>query len=320
MGINLYFKHTQISPTIMKSFIATCALLVASTYASNNNEQITFSADSVSIDIPTSMEGVQLTQFNGGSCNHPSNATLTETTGNINIAFPISGCGLAMGDEVSFQIGANTEDDNTNLLNLSFPEYTFTINYSYGNVAVVTTNLTDADMNVEFKLESYDSGYSQITNITDKLAGEPIFLGLSVDESNTAFDHSAYNFAITNCKIYHAGDRSIEYTFFDNARDQCSNNLIEFSIDYETSMNQWRLSHLLFILNNIDGAEQEIECEVKVCHSGLTGSSCQVAAGNCLHCQNDQCVNGACLENASYSGFECNCAPGFTGALCDSSV
>jgi len=308
----------------MRSFIASA--IIAAAHATTD-PTVSFGADSVSIDIPTTLSGVQLTTFTGGSCT-AANATLTETTGNLNVAFPISSCGLSMGDEVVFSIGANTQDDNTDLLNLSFfeyrvelaPEYTFTINYSYGNVAVVTNNLTDADMNVEFKLESYDSGYSQITNITDKLAGEPIFLGLSVDESNTAFDHSAYNFAITNCKIYHAGDRSIEYTFFDNARDQCSNNLIEFSIDYETSMNQWRLSHLLFILNNIDGAEQEIECEVKVCHSGLTGSSCQVAAGNCLHCQNDQCVNGACLENASYSGFECDCAPGFTGALCDSSV
>merc|ERR1712048_124534 len=289
MGINLYFKHTQISPTIMKSFIATCALLAASTYASNNNEQITFSADSVSIDIPTTMSGVQLTQFNGGACNHPSNATLTETTGNIIIAFPISGCGLAMGDEVSFQIGANTEDDNTNLLNLSFreykvaltPEYTFTINYSYGNVAVVTTNLTDADMNVEFKLESYDQTYTSLYNVSDKLAGEPVYLGLSVDETNQAFDHSAFNFAITHCKIYHAGDRSFEYTFFDNTRDQCQNTLIDFQISYETSSSEWRFSHTLFILNGVDGAEQEIECEVKVCHSGLSGSACDATASNC---------------------------------------
>ena len=125
-----------------------------------------------------------------------------------------------MGDEVKFQIGANTQDDNTNLLNLSFqeyqltldPEYTFTINYSYGNVAVVTTNLTDADMNVEFKLESYDQGYNNLYNVSDKLAGEPVYLGLSVDETNQAFDHSAFNFAITQCKIYHAGDRSFEYS------------------------------------------------------------------------------------------------------------
>merc|ERR1712048_895824 len=289
MGINLYFKHTQISPTIMKSFIATCALLVASTYASNNNEQITFSADSVSIDIPTSMEGVQLTQFNGGSCNHPSNATLTESSGNLNVAFPISSCGLAMGDEVLFQLGANTQDDNTNLLNLSFheyrvtltPEYTFTINYSYGDVAVVTSNLTDADMNVEFKLESYDQGYTNLYNVSDKLAGEPVYLGLSVDESNYPFDHSAFNFAITHCKIYHAGDRSFEYTFFDNSRNQCANDAIGFAISYETSSSEWRFSHTLFILNGVDGAEQEIECEVKVCHSGLIGSACDAAASNC---------------------------------------
>jgi hypothetical protein len=274
----------------MKSFIAPCALLAASAYASNNNDPtVTFSADSVSIDIPSSMSGVQLTSFNGGSCTHANNATLTESTGNLNVAFPISSCGLAMGDEILFKIGANTQDDNSDLLSLSFfeyrvtltPEYTFTINYSYGNVAVVTSNLTDADMNVEFKLESYDQGYTSLYNVSDKLAGEPVYLGLSVDETNQPFDHSAFNFAITQCKIYHAGDRSFEYTFFDNSRDSCANPPIDFQISYESSSYEWRFSHILFILNGIDGAEQEIECEVKVCHSGLSGSACETAASNC---------------------------------------
>lgn len=273
----------------MRSFIAPATLLAAAAQATSSVEPtVSFGADSVSIDIPTSMTGVQLTSFTGGSCS-ASDATLTESAGNLNVAFPITACALAMGDEVVFEIGANTQDDASDLLNLSFfeyrvelsPEYTFTINYSYGNVAVVTTNLTDADMSVEFKLESYDQGYTMATNISDKLAGEPIFLGLSVDESNQAFDHAAYNFAITNCKIYHAADRSFEYTFFDNARDSCTNNMIDFSIAYEASAYQWRMSHLLFILNNVDGAEQEIECEVKVCHTGLSGSACSDAAGNC---------------------------------------
>lgn len=273
----------------MKSFIAPVALLAASAHASNNDPTVTFSADSVSIDIPSSMSGVQLTSFTGGTCTQASDATLTESSGNLNVAFPISSCGLAMGDEVLFQIGANTQDDNTNLLNLSFyeyrvtltPEYTFTINYSYGNVAVVTSNLTDADMNVEFKLESYDQGYTNLYNVSDKMAGEPVYLGLSVDESNYPFDHSAFNFAITHCKIYHAGDRSFEYTFFDNSKNQCQNDAIGFSISYEAGISQWRFSHFLFILNGVDGAEQEIECEVKVCHSGLDGSACDTAANNC---------------------------------------
>jgi len=278
----------------MKSFIAPCALLAASAVASNNNNNnndptVSFSADSVSIDIPSSMTGVQLTSFAGGSCTNANNATLTESSGNLNVAFPISACGLAMGDEVLFKIGANTQDDNSDLLSLSFfeyrvtltPEYTFTINYSYGNVAVVTSNLTDADMNVEFKLESYDQGYTSLYNVSDKLAGEPVYLGLSVDETNQPFDHTAFNFAITNCKIYHVGDRSVEYTFFDNTRDQCTNNPIGFQISYESNTYEWRFSHTLFILNGIDGAEQEIECEVKVCHSGLSGSACDAAASNC---------------------------------------
>jgi hypothetical protein len=310
----------------MRSFIAPALLAAAGTQATSD-PTVSFGADHVSIDIPTSMTGVQLTNFNGGSCS-AADATLTESAGNLNVNFPISHCGLAMGDEVLFEIGANTQDDNSDLLNLSFfeyrvelsPEYTFTINYSYGNIAVVTSNLTDADMNVEFKLESYDSTYMNLYNVSDKLAGEPVYLGLSVDESNQAFDHSAYNFAITHCKIYHAVDRSFEYTFFDNTRDQCSNNMIDFSIDYESSVSQWRFSHLLFILNNIDGAEQEIECEVKVCHSGLSGSTCQAAAGNCLHCNPNPCDNGVCLENTAYTGFDCACDAGFDGVLCDNAL
>jgi len=271
----------------MRSFIAPTLLAVAQATATPE-PSVSFGADSVSIDIPTSMTNVQLTSFTGGSC-AASDATLTETSGNVNVEFPITACSLAMGDEVVFELGANTQDDNSDLLNLSFfeyrvelsPEYTFTINYSYGNVAVVTTNLTDEDMSVEFKLESYDQGYTMATNISDKVAGEPIYLGLSVDESNAVFDHDAYNFAVTNCKIYHADDRSFEYTFFDNTRDSCTNSLMDFTIVYETAAHQWRLSHLLFILNNRDGAEQEIECEVKVCHTGLSGSACDLVASNC---------------------------------------
>jgi len=307
----------------MRNFITPVLLAAA---ASATDPTVSFNADSVGIDIPTSLTGVQLTSFAGGSCS-ASDATLLQTGANVNIEFPITSCGLAMGDEVVFAIGANTGDDDSAALALSFfeykvelsPEYTFKINYSYGNVAVVTSNLTDSDMLVEFKLESYDSTYTTPTSIADKLAGEQIYLGLSVDEDDDLFDHTAYNFAVTNCKIYHKGDRSFEYTFFDNTRDTCSNTMIDFSITYATADNQWQLSHLLFILNNVDGAEQEIECEVKVCHAALSGSACQAAAGNCLHCTaGDECgANGACLENAQYDGFNCDCSDGWTGALCD---
>jgi len=310
----------------MRNFIAPVLLAAA---ASATDPTVTFGADTVSIDIPTSMTGVQLTSFTGGSCDM-SDATLAETSGNLNVEFPITSCDLAMGDEVLFTIGANTADDASGLLKLSFfeykvelsPEYTFMVNYSYGNVAVVTSNLTDADMSVEFKLESYDQAYTSSIPVSNKLAGEPIYLGLSVDETSTAFDHAAYNFAITNCKIYHAGDRSFEYTFFDNTRDSCSNSMIDFQISYDSAASQWQLSHLLFILNNVDGAEQEIECEVKVCHSALSGSACQAAAGNCLHCNGGtECgANGACLENAMYTGFDCDCSSGFNGTLCDNAL
>lgn len=271
----------------MRSFIAP-ALLAA--VAQAMDPTVTFGADSVSVDIPTSLTMVELTSFSGGSCS-ASDATLTLTAGNINVAFPITACNLAMGDEVEFEIGANTQDDASDLLSLTFskyrvelsPEYTFTIQYSYGDIAVETTNLTDADMNVEFILASYDENYSAPMNISG-VAGDMIYLGLSVDESNTAFDHDAFNFAITNCKIYIKDDQSFEYTFFDNTRESCANERIGFSIAYESSAYQWQFSHLLFLLNNQDGTngkEQEIECEVKVCHSGLSGSSCQDVAGNC---------------------------------------
>lgn len=270
----------------MRSFIAPTLLAAAATAT---DPTLSYGADNVSIDIPTALSGVQLTSFTGGSCGI-NDATLTgPTNGVVNVEFPILACNLAMGEEVVFSIGSNTADDSTAALSLSFfeykvelsPEYTFTIQYSYGNVAVVSTNLTDAEMQVEFLLESFDQGYTQATNLTDKLAGEPIYLGLSVDESNNAFDHDAYNFVITNCKIYHAADRSFEYTFFDNSQRSCGNTLIDLSIAYAAAAHQWQLSHQLFILNNVDGAEQEIECEVKVCHTGLTGSACEAAAANC---------------------------------------
>merc|ERR1711879_108224 len=310
MGINLHFKYSLhpptrkykkklaqvLSDTKMRSLI-TSSLFAAAAVSANSDPVVSFGADSVSIDIPSNMTGTQLTAFAGGNCG-VSDATLTESSGNINVAFPISSCALAMGDQVTFSIGANTQDDDSNLLNLSFfeysvildPEYTFTINFSYGNVAVVTKNLTDTDLDVQFKLEAFDESYTSQTNITDRLAGDMVYLGLSVDETNQAFDHSAYNFAMTHCKIYHANDRSFEYTFWDNTRDSCSNVMIEFAIEYSAAVNQWQFRHRLFILNQMNSAEQEIECEVRVCHTAFPASSCAVAAGNCLHCkQNDPC-------------------------------
>lgn len=267
---------------------------MAAATVSATDPTVSFGADKVTIDMATSMSNVQLSAFTGGNCS-VSDATLTElslTSGKaLRVEFPIAACDLKMNDEVLFTVGANTADDAAAALSLSFfeyrvtlsPEYTFTINYSYGDVDVVTSNLTDTDMDVKFKLESYNSGYTNASTITSKLAGEPIYLALSVLDTNTTavFDHTAYNFAVTNCKIYHAGDRSFEYTFFDNERDSCSNTMIDFQITYQAAAHQWRLSHLLFILNNVDGAEQEIECEVKVCHSALSGSACSTAARNC---------------------------------------
>ena len=93
--------------------------------------------------------------------------------------------------------------------------------------------------------------------------------------------------------------------------NSCKNDLIGLDISYDQSSSQWRFSHLLFLLNNQNNREQEIECEVKVCHKTLSGSSCQQIAGNCLHCRSDvnPCLTGNCVESADFSQAECLCTP-----------
>ena len=68
---------------------------------------------------------------------------------------------------------------------------------------------------------------------------------------------------------------------------------------------------MLFLLNQENNKEQEIECEVKVCHKSLSGSACQQAAGNCLHCRSDvnPCLTGNCIESADFLQAECECTP-----------
>ena len=89
------------------------------------------------------------------------------------------------------------------------------------------------------------------------------------------------------------------------------NDLIGLDISYDQTSNQWRFSHLLFLLNQQNSKEQEIECQVKVCHKSLSGSACQQAAGNCLHCSGDAnpCLTGNCVEAADFSQAECVCTP-----------
>ena len=142
----------------MRNFNALALLAVATAFATDASTAgdpiVSFGANKVSIDIPTSMTGVQLSSFTGGNCS-ASDATLAEGQGNLNVEFLITPCDLTMGDEVVFTIGVKTIDDASEFLVLSFfeyrfelsPEYTFTINHSYGNVEVVTSNTSHVQRN-----------------------------------------------------------------------------------------------------------------------------------------------------------------------------
>lgn len=171
------------------------------------------------------------------------------------------------------------------------------------------TVLTPNDLGLDFHLVAYDQTYGAENNISDRRAGEMIYLGLTVDSSIT-FDHDAYNFAINTCKIRKVGG-SVEYTFLDHARDSCGNDLIGLKVDYDGTLNMWKFEHLLFLLSGEHGEELEILCEVKVCPSGLSGSTCGAIATECLACKDSQTACGSdrhvCQATQDMTGAVCTC-------------
>lgn len=288
--------------------------------------QVTFTLDATAyVGWATSGELVSLS---GGSCTQISpDVTFAVTddgngNGQYTLDLVIANCGLVVGSNVTFQIGgtaatADVVNPAGGDVTLTFFEYQFTldeeytyqIRYSYGKVTTNTTILSPTDPGLDFHLIGYDETFTTEHNISDRMAGDMIYLGLKVADG-IVFDHDAYNFALNYCKIRKVTG-SVEYTFFDHARDSCANDLINLNMGYDNTVEMWQFSHMLFLLNGQHGDELEIICEVKVCPSGLHGTTCESIARECLACKASPCANAAetCTPTQDFSSGTCACAP-----------
>jgi hypothetical protein len=303
------------------SMLTATALATATVSAVDPSVTLSSAGVNVAFQLASNLEG-ELNYLNAGSCDESSSSAVFAVTddgsgnGDYTLDLDITACNLVMGTNVTFMIGGSDTDDAGDEVKLTFyeymftldEEYTYTITYSYGKVSTNTTVLTPNDLGVTFTFQAYDAAYATANNLDDRMAGDFIYLGLTIDEP-AAFDHDAYNFAITNCKIRPVGG-SVEYTFFDHSRDTCSNDMIGLDVSYDTAGHMWRLSHMLFLLNGASGDELEIECEAKVCPAALHGSSCLAVATSCLDCKTTPLAcqnNGYCQSTDDFAGAYCHC-------------
>jgi len=141
----------------------------------------------------------------------------------------------------------------------------YEIEFSYGNLTVVEDTLTEIDGNatVSFTIEAYDftfttSGFSHST-----VAGDTIYLGLTVTSSG--FNYAQREFAPAHCTIQDSVN-GYSYTLFNaEIAGGCSNTDVDLTVAYDSSDNMWQFSHILFLLGDTDESTFVLKCKVLVC-------------------------------------------------------
>merc|ERR1712113_962241 len=101
-------------------------------------------------------------------------------------------------------------------------------------------------------------------------AGTMTHLALSVNEN---LDMTMYQFMPKQC-IMQSADKSLQFSIFDTTQSLYQNDLIDLEVEYDVASNEWRISHILFMLGARNKQDIFLFCNVIVCDITDAANEC----------------------------------------------
>lgn len=167
----------------------------------------------------------------------------------------------------------------------------FSVTMNYGQVSGddVDTESDGAGL-FRFDIALYDEAYNntlcQGNNATDACSfagGEIVHIGLTATED---FDTTNYYYVPRYCTygVSYAADETgpmvSPYGIFNSVDEDCSNEDIQFQIQYDSDAEMWKMSHVVFMLVDED-VNYEMTCFIDVCSTFDGGEHCVTAGQQC---------------------------------------
>jgi len=196
---------------------------------------------------------------------------------------------LQYNQTAEFTVGR--EDDGKQLVFTTydvdtFCEYknTYTVTFDYGTINADEKIFTGDGglIGLQFYVESTNEYFNQ-SQAVSKQAGDTVYLTLQLnDTANGNFNH-AENFEATTgkaflptkCFVADSGSNK-NYTLFDTGATECSNEIIDLVINYDSDAHMWQIQHTLFLLDNEITSTYSLTCDVLVCDM-QKGDDCKTA-------------------------------------------
>lgn len=271
-----------------KLFIA--STLAATALADHETPLAEFSAichddNTLSIYFPFT-KTAEILEINYGTCN-VSSAGVSNTAQAMNLSFNVtldmtlcgmdeSTAALEYLQVANMRVGRSSVDITTGITTeLSFATFhldskcsvteEYEIVFNYGNLTVVEDNLTEIDGNatVSFIIQAYDSGYSSPGFSHSTVAGETIYLGLTV--TSNGFNYNQREFVPAQCTVEDSL-YGFSYTLFSaETAGGCANSDVDLTVGYDETTYMWQFSHTLFLLGDTDESTFVLTCKVLVC-------------------------------------------------------
>merc|ERR1711931_204873 len=158
----------------------------------------------------------------------------------------------------------------------SYCNYTseYTVSFNYGPVSAESFQFTDSGglLDLNFYIKSFSSSSYDVAADPPTQGGATIYLKLALNATlNDDFDHAVNMdastgkvFVPTKCEVTDTNSNS--YTLFDVNASKCQNDNIDLSISYNSGDPQsWYISHVLFLIDNMDTSSYTLSCNVLVC-------------------------------------------------------
>ena len=273
--------------------------LLAAISSANDAITVTCNKDNT-IDVKIKYDKkAEVLDFSYGDCDKAeSRANFTQNSDNgWDFQLDVSACGmdnklrnLQYNQTAKMRVGRTSSGTELTMATFDIDSYctytaSYTVKFDYGDVTTEAhTYKSDAGLiDLEFALKSFHANYSGET-ASPTQAGEKIYLALWI--KNKGFNHAAdifhskdgKVFAPKSCEVTDANSQ--RYTLFDHSNG-CKNADVDFSISFDQDTNQWRFSHILFLIGNHRTSQLNLECDVVVCDK-KDSVACDAVVKSCI--------------------------------------